>query len=154
MIWLHYVSLWVLWIIIRIFHLTLVLNQKLTWFACLEPLTLNLDPWKFSAHKFCGRRDATFIIFCSPVNSVYSSCYNLFMWLLWSDALCICGIIEYTLNIVNRFIKYVIFSFKFLYQIIQEVPWMVVVFLISIGVWYNEHKEKINFWLGRIYIEN
>ena len=26
---------------------------------------------------------------------------------------------------------------------------MVVVFLISIGGWYNEHKDKIKFWLGK-----
>ena len=29
-----------------------------------------------------------------------------------------------------------------------------VIFLFSIGDWYNEHKQKIRFWLGRIYIEN
>ena len=32
----------------------------------------------------------------------------------------------------------------FLYEIIQEVPWMVVIFLISTGGWYNEHKEREN----------
>ena len=46
-----------------------------------------------------------------------------------------------------------VFRFKFSYQIIQELPRSLVVFLISIGGWYNEYKETIKFWLGRVYKE-
>ena len=54
----------------------MTLNEKLTWLAKRKPLTLNLDPWKSSASKFCERRDETFIVFYSPVESVCSSCYR------------------------------------------------------------------------------
>ena len=45
-------------------------NRKSIWIDSLEPLTLNIDLWKFCDYKFCGRRDAQFLIchvtLCDP----------------------------------------------------------------------------------------
>ena len=60
----------------KLFNWHLTLNQKLAWLASREHVTLNLDPWKFDAYKLCGKRDATFINFYNPVNSVCSYCYR------------------------------------------------------------------------------
>ena len=49
---------------------------------------------------------------------------------------------------LNRFCLHEITKFKFvsfLHQIVQRVLWVMVMFLVSIGDWYNEHKQNKKF---------